>query len=215
MDNIEYANKFVKTVTCKNETAVGNDGHNTFVTQDKFFIIIPNEIHQSKYALTYVSDFLNNKTSYGEVDLWFGGHDPRTIECDICAGIGYVSTCHECDGSGEVECGECGNIYECEECNGIGYYSSNKKEKECPKCIKGRVEIQEETNILGFKFDNNIIFRLKMNGVRQGIVKKMNFKRNILYVLTGMLNNGLIWGLFENHRCDLNQNYNDIFMEIK
>jgi len=58
--------------------------------------------------------------SYGPLPLY--GDHPGTppTECGWCDGSGKVVKCADCDGDGEVMCGECGGDRECETCEGCG-----------------------------------------------------------------------------------------------
>jgi len=48
-------------------------------------------------------------------------------ECPECHG--ETKECSRCDGSGQIECGECGQDYDCPDCEGKGYTGAK-----CSKC---------------------------------------------------------------------------------
>jgi hypothetical protein len=57
-----------------------------------------------------------------------------TQPCKHCAGDGKFQKCRECDGTGEVECGECGQCHQCGDCKGAGKHPDLNGTEECEFC---------------------------------------------------------------------------------
>ena len=66
--------------------------------------------------------------------------------CDLCKGAREVDepimiTCHECDGDGTVECGECGHESDCDHCGGDGEVKSKRTRKEPCRCVTAALPV--------------------------------------------------------------------------
>lgn len=57
------------------------------------------------------------------------------LTCKDCDGAGHYTECWVCDGEGENECCECGNIKECTNCQGYGRLPDHTKQgTQCDEC---------------------------------------------------------------------------------
>jgi|SRR3990167_8224692 len=101
---------------------------------------------------------------------------PEYNECICCKGKGIINKCNECNGTGMVECGECGNEKDCKECDGFGTIN----ERKCNECNGTGKILKNSESILteGLKVKSeylNIIYEnfknvsLYSNGIKKPI----------------------------------------------
>lgn len=87
-------------------------------------------------------------------------------ECRHCEGTGKITTCPECDGSGELELDSGYNFYgvECQTCEGTGQYSDPNGEEDCENCDgKGVMSVRKLVTIGQSNFDNRLLNKLIQN----------------------------------------------------
>ena len=105
--------------------------------------IIKDHSYTYKYsdASVKVDEYLSKASKDIPIDFNFYEHTPEYIQCSSCKGIGKTKECPECEGTGEVECGECGNKRDCDDCDGTG----KAEEERCGDCngLGGRLKEYE------------------------------------------------------------------------
>lgn len=87
-------------------------------------------------------------------------------QCNHCGGTGKVTTCPECEGSGEIELDSGYNFYsvECQTCGGTGEYSDPEGDETCENCDgEGTVSVRKLVTIGVSNFDNRLLNKLIQN----------------------------------------------------
>ena len=125
--------------------------------------------------------------------------EEKTEVCTECNGKGFVSTCPECEGSGEVEWDSGWNYYsaECQSCEGTGTLSDGDSGDECDNCEgKGVISVREKVRIGNSTFSNLLINKL-LNNLPEGleILPSTEIRKPALLRWNG--GDGLLMPLFE------------------
>jgi len=116
--------------------------------------------HMSKYKVIKGSA---QGTGFAELVARAGVVTPGREEC-TCE---EVPPCADCDGDGEIKCGDCGEYRSCHTCDGLGYMRQDRAriEAACPYCSIDEYERIRPGYLAGCLVDRAILARA-LNAVR-------------------------------------------------